>query len=67
MSDSKLVVYPDWICFPCGEKYGRKQVGIATWHVGTCDVCGQTDAVTEPRDFGHLKKNWRELKGQGDK
>ena len=50
--------YPDWICFPCGQAYGRggPDGHIATWHEGTCDICGQSASVTEPRDFGHLRE-----------
>lgn len=48
--------YPTWICLACGEKYGREVTDIvATWHLGKCDICGKEDAVTEPRDFGHVK------------
>lgn len=54
--------YPTWICNPCGEKYGRKQVEIATWHEDVCDVCGQEAVVTEPRDFGHLTSGWEKEK-----
>jgi hypothetical protein len=50
--------YPEWICKPCGDKYGNRPVGLATWHVDTCDVCGEVTEVTEPRDFGHLKQGW---------
>jgi hypothetical protein len=50
--------YPSWICRPCGEAHGRGMSAwhVATFHVGTCDICGRAGAVTEPRDFGHLKK-----------
>jgi hypothetical protein len=51
--------YPLWICMPCGQKYGKKECGTATWHVGSCDVCDAIRSVTEPRDFGHLKDGWR--------
>jgi hypothetical protein len=54
--------YPDWICADCGEKLGRGGGSkYATWHVDPCDVCNETTMVTEPRDFGHLKPNWREI------
>lgn len=57
--------YPTWVCFPCGYKYGRwnakqRAEHICTIHTGICDICGQERAVTEPRDFGHLKDNWKE-------
>lgn len=50
--------YPQWICGDCGEKYGRRVPTLATWHQGECEICGLTNAVTEPRDFGHLKDGW---------
>lgn len=50
--------YPSWICCYCGQKYGNRSWGIATWHIGTCDICGEKTAVTEPRDFGNLKSGW---------
>lgn len=50
--------YPTWICKSCGEQHGRRPVGIATWHAGHCDLCGETAFVTEPRDFGGLKTTW---------
>lgn len=53
-----------WICDPCGINHGRwyqkgQYLGpskhCATYHVGTCDVCGATEVnVTEPRDYGGL-------------
>ena len=46
--------YPKWICAPCGEKHGNRKPGIATWHTGKCDVCGESASVTEPRDYGHI-------------
>lgn len=52
--------YPAWICKRCGDKYGNRQAGIATWHAGTCDLCGGTALVTEPRDFGGLRQDWRD-------
>ncbi len=53
--------YPQWVCMPCGMKHGNRPPGIATWHENTCGICGAKTAVTEPRDFGHLKdptRNW---------
>ena len=50
--------YPQWVCIFCGDKFGNCPVGIATWHQDTCDVCGVVTAVTEPRDFGHLREGW---------
>lgn len=55
--------YPNWICRSCGVKHGkRKTTGIiATWHIGTCDICNAEREVTEPRDFWHLKLGWQAL------
>lgn len=50
--------YPVWVCYPCGDKHGFKKCGIATWHKDKCGVCCEVTAVTEPRDFGHLKNSW---------
>jgi len=50
--------YPQWVCMACGEKFGRKDAGLATWHHGVCDICKADADVTEPRDFGHLKQGW---------
>jgi hypothetical protein len=55
----KTPIYPVWICNPCGTTHGNREAGVATWHIGTCYVCGMKDVnVTEPRDFGHLKSSW---------
>lgn len=43
-----------WVCSDCGEKYGKRVPELATFHNGTCDVCGGFKAVTEPRDYGYL-------------
>lgn len=51
--------YPDWICLDCGIRHGRRTAGMSSWHMGKCDVCGKWKAVTQPRDFGHLKDGWQ--------
>lgn len=61
--------YPQWVCRDCGESYGTwykrgTYVGpphhCATMHKGTCNLCGKTNLiVTEPRDYGHLRADWR--------
>jgi rRNA maturation protein Nop10 len=55
---SKGKHYPDWICAPCGHTHGRgmPEGHVSTWHEDTCGVCGKVTSVSEPRDFGHLKK-----------
>lgn len=60
---NKSPEYPSYICTDCGLKFGgRRKVPeshISTMHVGDCDICGEHRAVTEPRDFGHLKDGWQ--------
>ncbi len=64
--------YPETVCFDCGRKYGKRIVEghVCTCYPGTCGVCGQEKIVTEPRDFGHLKPEWRgeliDAQGRGD-
>jgi|688.fasta_scaffold01478_39 hypothetical protein len=53
-----LKPYPQWICNNCGKEHGNRPEGNpygATYHMGTCGICGEVSEVTEPRDFGHLK------------
>lgn len=46
-----------WVCMACGQKHGRHKVGLATWHYGTCDICGGDKLpVTEPLDFGGVER-----------
>lgn len=55
--------YPTWCCYECGKnarefstKAGHKvgpMILVSTYHEDTCDVCGETKSVTEPRDFGY--------------
>jgi hypothetical protein len=60
-------VQPDWVCDPCGVRWGSwwvtgEYVGpkphVATFHEGLCDVCGSTNSVTEARDYGYLVVGW---------
>jgi hypothetical protein len=54
--------YPEWICATCGCLHGNNPTPtphFATWHYGKCGICGAFAVeVTEPRDFGHLRKGW---------
>lgn len=59
MSES-TPTYPAWICMECGRRYGRRRPICYTVHVGDCGVCGRTTEVTEPRDFGHLRDEWKQ-------
>lgn len=48
----KLKPYPYRVCHDCGAKYGKAWT-MSTWHSNVCQVCGETKAVTEPRDYGY--------------
>ena len=58
MKKRKIIIDPEWICMECGKRYGRKSIGIATWHEDMCDICGEITSVTEPRDFGYLDDSY---------
>jgi hypothetical protein len=47
--------YPAWVCFDCATKAGGKlrDPESATYHTGDCEVCGITQWVTQPRDYGY--------------
>lgn len=58
---SKKKPYPDWVCQPCGQLYGKRPEGNpygATWHYDECGICGNFTETTECRDFGHLREGW---------
>ena len=57
--------YPAWVCSDCGDAHGRRECRMATFHVGTCCICGREDMVTEPRDYGHLKDSWKAAASSG--
>ena len=69
MPKESEIPYPSWICDPCGQAYGDwykrgNYIGpphhCAIYHNGVCDLCGAMNvAVTEPRDYGHLRAKWR--------
>lgn len=41
------------ICFPCGERLGRRRPDLCTFHVGRCAWCEQENlSVTSATDFG---------------
>jgi hypothetical protein len=52
--------YPEWVCNPCGRKYGNFPLALCTWHQDICGVCGKLGAVCTPRDFGHLRDGWQD-------
>ena len=58
---------PDWICHECGVQWGRwyedgEYLGpnpyCATYHMGECGVCRREKSVTEPRDYGLVRRGW---------
>lgn len=54
VATERLLSYPVWVCSDCCAKVGAKLRGeTATRHTGDCEVCGITQWVTEPRDFGY--------------
>lgn len=66
--------YPEWICDNCGQNYGKwYSKGVytgpahwcATYHTGNCEVClAENVPVTEPRDYGGLKRPLNYLKSK---
>jgi hypothetical protein len=57
--------YPEWICNDCGRAHGKRPEGNpygATYHMGKCGICGEEREVTEPRDWGHLREGWGNIK-----
>jgi hypothetical protein len=52
---------PGAVCTDCGRRYGRRFRAdhVSTWSDGTCDVCKRAAPVTEARDFGFLRPEWR--------
>lgn len=70
MSDNIAHNQPEWCCDACGKAFGcryRTMGGLSRWtatyHVGTCGVCGDSQvSVTEPRDFGYLIQGWDEFR-----
>lgn len=59
MSKSQPNTWINWICQSCGEKYcNGPQYSVSTWHMDTCDICGEETECTEPRDFGYLRNEF---------
>ena len=50
------------VCKDCGDKYGKYSVGCSSTWLGTCDVCGEPNPVTEVRDYGYLSKGLQEFR-----
>ena len=55
---------PAWVCPDCVMIYAKRHISSygATWHAGICDVCWEKTYVTEPRDFGYLRPEWKKHK-----
>lgn len=49
---------PSYICIDCGQKHCKglpySLIRSSTFHEGVCDMCGNTSALTQPRDYGQL-------------
>jgi len=58
---------PQWICYKCGIKYGSFKAGQARWHTDVCGCCGETQACTEPINFGYLLLGWKSQRDDDDK
>lgn len=52
------------VCHECGIKYGEARDHISSYWNGACDVCGETNAVTEARDYGYMWKGIQDLKAE---
>ena len=52
---------PAWVCADCGTYYAKRIIPseLSTWHVEPFGVCGVETMVTEPRDFGYLRPEWK--------
>ena len=54
--------YPEWICYDCGEKYGRQSIGFhAKGMIGECEICGRSKSVTETHNYNWLKAGWQQM------
>lgn len=67
MRTQPITAQPEWVCRPCGEKYGiwwedGSYTGPtqhhATYHVDDCSVCRAHVPCTQARDYGYLRKEW---------
>jgi len=55
----------EYVCFPCGHKYAGVVIptnSICTVHQGRCDICEETKAVADKRNFNYVRaitfKEW---------
>jgi hypothetical protein len=48
--------YPAFVCHQCAMKAGGRPLAcIGCWHHAICPCCGDSKAVTEPRDYRYPK------------
>lgn len=47
-------IAPAQVCSDCGHEHGTRTPRVASWHMATCDVCGDFCSVTAAREFGIL-------------
>lgn len=52
------------VCNDCGTEYGDYSAGCSSRWIDKCDVCGETKAVTEARDYNYLRRGIEELSKQ---
>ncbi len=60
LDSNKLGTKIHWVCSDCGhtalklpENKGKRAFEVSTFHMNTCDVCGDKKMVTETRDYGY--------------
>lgn len=44
-----------------GAELAERPTRLCTMHFGTCGICWEERAVTDPREFGYLREDWKEL------
>ena len=47
------VLKSDYICHPCGIKYGTPRGHYSTYHISACGWCGEETAVTHCRAYNY--------------
>ena len=51
------LIEPAWVCFECAKKRGARipEGHVYTVHTDICGICGTSQVVTQPRDFGRTR------------
>lgn len=60
-NDQVAVNQPNTVCLECGKYWGfASNLGLTSTKIGMCDVCRdhKPKAVTNPVNFGYLKRGW---------